>query len=165
MNDYIPLAEASKRLPGRNGGKVHVDSLRRWIINGLRGVKLKANRVGGLWMTTHQWIDEFIQATTARSLGGATPALPERNEAHELAVARLAARYGLHVGKKPQMPLTGMQQSPDTPGAVPKLLRRRLSPRAKRSDHLGEADRSRPLPTSDPRQDTPESAHTGSRSD
>lgn len=97
MDGLLTLAEAAKLIPGRNGRKIHVKSLRRWIVAGVRGARLQAVRVGGVWMTSQAWLDAFAAASTASALGTPCPPPPVFSEAHERAVKVLAARYGIHV--------------------------------------------------------------------
>ncbi|WP_425400175.1 DUF1580 domain-containing protein [Aeoliella sp.] len=58
MASYLSVADAAKRFPG----SPHVNSVRRWMQVGCRGVKLRSIRFGGKRLTTTQWCDEFDQA-------------------------------------------------------------------------------------------------------
>lgn len=41
---------------------VQVETVRRWICDGVRGVKLQAIRVGNRWRISEQALKEFIEA-------------------------------------------------------------------------------------------------------
>lgn len=41
---------------------VSVNTLTRWRLNGVRGVKLRCQRIGGRYYTSKQWLDEFVAA-------------------------------------------------------------------------------------------------------
>lgn len=64
---YIRLDEAARSMPlGRGGGRppsygsiIHWVSVGKWV--GVDRVRLKAVKIGGCWMTTYPWVDEFVQ--------------------------------------------------------------------------------------------------------
>ena len=56
------LAKAAQTL---NGGPVHVSTMHRWRMRGVRGVKLESVLRGGIWHTSDQAIARFFVATTA----------------------------------------------------------------------------------------------------
>lgn len=93
---YINLNQARRRLgPGRAGRPVHVGTLVRWITIGVgSGIKLRAVRLPGGWRTTTEWLNEFVEATTAARLGRfvepATRNPAERRRSHEAADRELA---------------------------------------------------------------------------
>jgi hypothetical protein len=61
--DLIPLHKATCLIPGRQGRKqVHANTLFRWCLHGVRGVKLRSVLVGGQRYTTQTWVDEFLAA-------------------------------------------------------------------------------------------------------
>lgn len=64
MNDLIPLMDVPTILPKRNGKKVHIRTVRRWVTKGLKDRKLKSVRVGGRYYVRLEWLEQFI-ATTA----------------------------------------------------------------------------------------------------
>jgi hypothetical protein len=70
----LSLAQAAKILPpGRNGRSTHVATLSRWIVRGVRGVRLDAARIGGRWITSEEAIDRFSSALTADRLPANQP--------------------------------------------------------------------------------------------
>ena len=63
LEDYLPLAEAAKRMPrGTNGRKVHVSTIWRWCRRGCRGIKLRYYRVGRTIMVTETTLQQFFSA-------------------------------------------------------------------------------------------------------
>lgn len=59
----VSITEASAYVPGHP----HVATLWRWILRGVRGVRLESFVRGGRRFTTCEAIERFIQATTAVS--------------------------------------------------------------------------------------------------
>jgi hypothetical protein len=57
-SNLISLREAANSIPSRP----HINSVRRWILKGARGKKLDAKQVGGRWFTTHEAVQEFVDA-------------------------------------------------------------------------------------------------------
>lgn len=98
----ITIAEAAKLFPARNGKRPHIKSIRRRILKGAGGVKLRAVRDGGRWYTTEEWVREFQEKYTAASLPGNCPHPAALLERHDRAKERLLRRYGLHVGNNAQ---------------------------------------------------------------
>src|SRR5262245_29559667 len=62
----LSLRDASRRIPpSRNGKPTHVSTLLRWILNGVKGVKLDAVRLGGRWVTSVEAIQRFSRNLTS----------------------------------------------------------------------------------------------------
>ena len=59
----ISFAEAAKRLPGRP----HVNSLHRWRLRGVRGVRLESVLIGGKRFTSVEALQRFAQGCTETS--------------------------------------------------------------------------------------------------
>jgi hypothetical protein len=79
---YRPLAQALRRLgPGRNGRPPHIATGIRWGTDGVplsdgSRLYLKVRRLPGRWVTTDEWVDEFIDALTRDRVGqDAAPAV------------------------------------------------------------------------------------------
>jgi hypothetical protein len=66
--DLIPLKEAIARLPKPYGKPVDLHTVQRWIRKGIGGTKLRAQRIGGRWFTSDEWINDFIHARTQESV-------------------------------------------------------------------------------------------------
>lgn len=65
-DELITLAEAARTLPG---GAVHVSTVHRWRLRGVRGVRLPTLLRGGIRYTSRQAIASWIVATTAAGSG------------------------------------------------------------------------------------------------
>ena len=62
----ISFREAASRLPVRRKGKAaHASTLHRWRAKGLRGFRLPARRVGGVWMTSLAALEWFFERLTS----------------------------------------------------------------------------------------------------
>ena len=58
----IPFVEAAKQLPRRRAGRAtHASTIHRWRIRGLRGVRLEAVRIGGIWHTSIAALHRFFK--------------------------------------------------------------------------------------------------------
>jgi hypothetical protein len=65
----ISLAQAARLFPpNRQGKPVHVTTLQRWVLDGIRGVHLEAARAGGRWVTSREAVARFLAALTAGHL-------------------------------------------------------------------------------------------------
>ena len=64
------LAKAAQTL---NGGPVHVSTMHRWRLRGVRGVRLETVLRGGIRHTSDQAMARFFVATTAAADGEPTP--------------------------------------------------------------------------------------------
>jgi len=70
------LSQAAKLdcLPIRRGGKgVHVATLWRWAMHGVRGVRLETVRAGGSLCTSIEAIERFFETLTRQSAGEPIP--------------------------------------------------------------------------------------------
>ena len=67
---YRSLSEAAGQFPPfRNGRRVQVATLTRWITDGVRDrdgdrIKLRAKRLPGRWVVTDEAVAEFIESLT-----------------------------------------------------------------------------------------------------
>ena len=95
-DQLIAIKDAAPLFPSRDGKPPHLATIRRWIIAGVKGRRLPAARVGAMWYTTREWIEEFMAPSTTRDVP--VQVVVERRR-HEAAKARLAMR-GIHVGSK-----------------------------------------------------------------
>jgi hypothetical protein len=88
---YITLADAAKiPPPGRRGRPVHVATILRWIVDGTphpteEGVRvyLQAVRMGGRWLTTREWMDEYARRLTPSYGGDGAPGQAANRRAAE----------------------------------------------------------------------------------
>ena len=67
MLKLIPITDAAKLFPTRNGKALELRSIRRRILRGCRGVRLRAIRDGHQWFTTEDWVADFQRALTQMS--------------------------------------------------------------------------------------------------
>ncbi len=58
----LSLREVANSLPSRP----HVNSVRRWILEGSRGRKLSAKLIGGRWFTSPEALEEFLETPANR---------------------------------------------------------------------------------------------------
>lgn len=80
----LSLIQAAKLVPPtRQDKQVHVSTIVRWILHGVRGVRLEAVRVGGRWITSHEAIERFSAALTAEYLAPSTPFIPTHRQQSE----------------------------------------------------------------------------------
>jgi len=82
----MPLIEAVETVIGH---RPHVQSVRRWIKKGVRGVRLQASFVNGKYLTSESAVREFISATTQARLEIDQP--PKLNLVKPVESARVAA--------------------------------------------------------------------------
>jgi hypothetical protein len=58
----ISLADATKVLPARRGGKrPHVSCIYRWTVSGCKGIKLESLQVGGTRCTSREALGRFFE--------------------------------------------------------------------------------------------------------
>lgn len=146
-SQYLTLSDIAGLFPSRNGRKVHVKTVRRWIVNGTRGVKLQAVRTGGCWFSTQAWLDQFVATCTQQSMGSLPPALAGRDIDHERSVEVLSARFGIHVKNKTSaVHDAAVSAPPDAARPMRPLLCRRTPKGNERRINLGDNGREGLLP-------------------
>ena len=79
----ITLAEAARTLPG---GPVHVSTIHRWRMKGVRGIRLETFLRGGVRRTTNEAVRRFFAATTAAA-DGTAPVQTSRQRKREITAA------------------------------------------------------------------------------
>jgi hypothetical protein len=62
----LSLTQAAKLVPG---GGVHLSTLHRWRLRGVKGVRFETVLVGGKRLTSQEAIERFIKRTTAAADG------------------------------------------------------------------------------------------------
>lgn len=82
----MTLAKAARTVPG---GPVHVSTVHRWRMKGVRGVRLETFLRGGIRYTTDEAIERFFAATTAAA-GDTPPSLTSRQREREISTAERA---------------------------------------------------------------------------
>jgi hypothetical protein len=68
-NEWIPLSELPQHLPMRDGKPVHRSRMYAWAKDGLKGVRLKYEQVGGRRCTTMAWFNEFAENLAGADFG------------------------------------------------------------------------------------------------
>jgi len=86
LQNQIPIAEAVEQVIG---SRPHVQTVRRWVKQGVRGIRLQALFVNGAYLTTLESVREFIDATTAARLE--PPAKPKLEIPKPVVPGRVAA--------------------------------------------------------------------------
>src|SRR5262245_36625670 len=65
---YLTLSQAAKSIPSHKiDGHVHTASVTRWVLRGVldgngQRVFLQAVRSPGGWLTTNEWVSDFLEA-------------------------------------------------------------------------------------------------------
>jgi hypothetical protein len=89
VDGYLTLKRACRLFPGRDGDSISLPTLYRWAEFGVRGVKLRTVRSGGLRVTTPAWCADFVREVTAATDGkpaaGAVTAPPDPDRQQHVA--------------------------------------------------------------------------------
>src|SRR5262245_26557389 len=65
----FPLRDVPRQLPpSRRGKPVNLSTVLRWVLKGVRGVRLEAVMLGGTWYTSRAALREFTERLTARAV-------------------------------------------------------------------------------------------------
>jgi len=89
--DLIRFTDAIRSFPGRD---ICIQTLHRWRLRGVRGVKLETCLVGGTRYTSHQAIGRFIAAQNT-SPATAASVSPKQRERQSAAARRELAAMGV----------------------------------------------------------------------
>ncbi|HUY32009.1 MAG TPA: DUF1580 domain-containing protein [Pirellulales bacterium] len=79
----LSLSEATALLPGRP----HLSTVWRWVLKGVRGVRLETLVSGGRRYTTHEALERFVAGTTAAAHGQPAPVRTPKQRARAIAAA------------------------------------------------------------------------------
>jgi hypothetical protein len=79
-NDRVmSLSDVSERLPrGKNGRKVAISTIYRWIFRGVRGTRLRSVRIGGRRYITERALSDFLSAAERVDTERRNPDVPAR---------------------------------------------------------------------------------------
>lgn len=69
--DVLTLSDARRELAGITGKRPDKSTMARWIHRGVGGIKLESVALGRQLFTSKQALTRFIEARTAKALGGA----------------------------------------------------------------------------------------------
>lgn len=72
----MPLSQAAREVPGK---PIHVSTVHRWRMKGVRGVRLECIMRGGIRYTSREALARFFAATTAAAEGRPAPSTPDRS--------------------------------------------------------------------------------------
>ena len=86
LKAQVPIVEAVEQVIGT---RPHVQTVRRWVKQGVRGIRLQALFVNGAYLTTLESVREFINATTSARLEPSTK--PKVEIAKPVVPGRVAA--------------------------------------------------------------------------
>lgn len=93
-----PIAELAFCFPLVNGKYPSTGKIRRWIVQGVRGVRLEGWQVGATWFTRASLIEKWIREINYR---GNLPAATRPDSKHQAKVRDAVAREGF-LGETPQ---------------------------------------------------------------
>lgn len=91
-SEHFSLVEATEIFPRHNGKKVHFLTVKRWIVQGYRGVRLDAVKCGNQWLITREAIGKFQADCTAKALGISNTITPDAQRNAAAARERLRER-------------------------------------------------------------------------
>ena len=86
LSNHLPVVKAVERVLKQ---RPHVQTCRRWIKRGVRGVRLQASFINGKYLTSESAVREFIAATTEARLQSTEP--PKLETIKPVKPARVAA--------------------------------------------------------------------------
>jgi hypothetical protein len=86
LSKFIPVIQAVETVIGHSP---HIQSVRRWIKRGVRGVRLQASFINGKYLTSESAVREFIAATPEARLQIVEP--PKLETVKPVKPARVAA--------------------------------------------------------------------------
>lgn len=95
----LTLAESSTIFPRKAGKKTPLLTIKRWIINGYRGIHLTGTKVGNEWFTTAAAIAKFQADCTSMALGTTVTPVPDLRLESAAARARLRRCRGFGKSK------------------------------------------------------------------
>lgn len=86
LTKCIPILQAVETVIGH---RPHIQSVRRWVKRGVRGIRLQASFVNGKYLTSEIAVRDFIAATTEARLQIVEP--PKLEPVKPVKPARVAA--------------------------------------------------------------------------
>ena len=103
LSEYLPLTELAKRIPSTHGRRIHVSTLWRWCLRGVRGQRLAHLRLGRRCMSTVAAVEAFGKALAELPPGPRSHHARGERRRNVEQVARYVAdahrtldRYGVH---------------------------------------------------------------------
>jgi hypothetical protein len=80
----ISLSQAARQAPG---GPVHLSTIHRWRLRGIKGIKLETCMCGGKRLTSVPAMRRFAIATTAAAVGSVSPPAIDARRQYDIALA------------------------------------------------------------------------------
>ena len=76
QEELVPIRDVPKHLPPRPTGKrVHVSAVYRWLLRGIRGIRLESLKIGGTTYTSKEALQRFAdQLSSPTHESSTTPA-------------------------------------------------------------------------------------------
>jgi len=66
QEELVPIRDVPKHLPPRPTGKrVHISAVYRWLLRGIRGVRLESLKIGGTTYTSKEALQRFADRLTS----------------------------------------------------------------------------------------------------
>ena len=89
----VTLSQLAKRLPRRRSGRpVHPATIHRWRNPGVRGVRLECVRIGGIWHTSleayQRWVDQLTAIETPGEPGSSASPSALKQTKHAAGIER-----------------------------------------------------------------------------
>jgi Protein of unknown function (DUF1580) len=76
LEQPLPVAVLAREVTNREGRRgVNVSTFWRWMLRGVKGVRLESIMVGGIRMSSREALARFFIATTAAANGESAPAV------------------------------------------------------------------------------------------
>lgn len=72
----LPLKALAAILPGNCGQNLHYETLRRWAMQGVQGVRLESKKFGGKRVSSLEAVDRFMEQLTAREMAAEQVTMP-----------------------------------------------------------------------------------------
>jgi hypothetical protein len=97
VETLVTIPQASALLPpDETGRRPHIATIYRWMLRGVKGVRLETCLVGGKRFTSHEALQRFSEAVTRAAQGkAAVPRQSTRRKQHDEAVDRELQAAGL----------------------------------------------------------------------
>lgn len=87
----IPLRDVPRHLPLRPRGPLHVSAVYRWILRGIRGVRLESIRIGGTAYTSLEALQRFGDRLSSPGAVGVNHEIrPNKSRQKQIAAAAKA---------------------------------------------------------------------------
>ena len=83
QNENILRLNEARNLPwlrGRNGGRISLDSLRRWSLRGIQGVVLETARIGATTVTSTEAVLRFCERLSGNDGSSVAPTKQRQRE-------------------------------------------------------------------------------------